>query len=37
VLYYVIFRIAITRFDRPTPGRESDEEIEELEKAQDQD
>ncbi|OKK19690.1 PTS lactose transporter subunit IIC [Streptomyces sp. CB00455] len=28
VLYYVIFRFAITRFDIPTPGRESDEEIE---------
>ncbi|QES48444.1 PTS lactose transporter subunit IIC [Streptomyces venezuelae] len=27
VVYYVIFRFAITRFDIPTPGRESDEEI----------
>ncbi|MFE9929460.1 PTS transporter subunit EIIC [Streptomyces sp. NPDC005533] len=28
VVYYVVFRFAITRFDIPTPGRESDEEIE---------
>lgn len=34
VVYYVLFRFAITRFDLPTPGRESDEEIDELEKAQ---
>ncbi|MFB6613401.1 PTS transporter subunit EIIC [Streptomyces sp. NPDC085524] len=27
VVYYVIFRFAITKFDLPTPGRESDEEI----------
>ncbi|CAM5629413.1 PTS transporter subunit EIIC [Streptomyces avidinii] len=27
VVYYVIFRFAITKFDIPTPGRESDEEI----------
>lgn len=28
VVYYVVFRFAITEFDIPTPGRESDEEIE---------
>ncbi|MFF4606691.1 PTS transporter subunit EIIC [Streptomyces sp. NPDC001339] len=33
-LYYVVFRFAITKFNLPTPGRESDEEIAELEKAQ---
>ncbi|GAA2114407.1 PTS transporter subunit EIIC [Streptomyces synnematoformans] len=33
-VYYVIFRFAIVRFNLPTPGRESDEEIEEEEKAQ---
>ncbi|MFC7218485.1 PTS transporter subunit EIIC [Streptomyces polyrhachis] len=27
VLYYVIFRFAILRFNLPTPGRESDEEL----------
>ncbi|MEU3470255.1 PTS transporter subunit EIIC [Streptomyces sp. NPDC006687] len=27
VVYYVVFRFAITRFGIPTPGRESDEEI----------
>ncbi|MBT2479436.1 PTS transporter subunit EIIC [Streptomyces sp. ISL-94] len=27
VVYYVIFRFAITKFNIPTPGRESDEEI----------
>ncbi len=27
IVYYVIFRFAITKFDIPTPGRESDEEI----------
>ncbi|MFJ2820902.1 PTS transporter subunit EIIC [Streptomyces toxytricini] len=27
-VYYAVFRFAITRFDIPTPGRESDEEIE---------
>ncbi|WP_405789086.1 PTS transporter subunit EIIC [Streptomyces sp. NBC_00029] len=27
VVYYAIFRFAITKFDIPTPGRESDEEI----------
>ncbi|MCB5179624.1 PTS transporter subunit EIIC [Streptomyces antimicrobicus] len=31
-VYYVVFRLAITRFDIPTPGRESDEEIEEMQK-----
>ncbi|MFJ7158071.1 PTS transporter subunit EIIC [Streptomyces sp. NPDC101118] len=31
-LYYAIFRFAITRFDLKTPGRESDEEIEEMQK-----
>ncbi|MFJ7152696.1 PTS transporter subunit EIIC [Streptomyces sp. NPDC100445] len=34
VVYYVVFRFAITRFDLPTPGRESDEEIAELQKAE---
>ncbi|MGI5250542.1 PTS transporter subunit EIIC [Actinacidiphila glaucinigra] len=32
-IYYVVFRFAITRFNLPTPGRESDEEIEDLTKA----
>ncbi|WCD86671.1 PTS system glucose-specific EIICB component [Streptomyces xanthophaeus] len=32
VVYYVVFRFAITKFDIPTPGRESDEEIEEMQK-----
>ncbi|MFD3697187.1 PTS transporter subunit EIIC [Streptomyces sp. NPDC058646] len=32
VVYYAVFRFAITRFDIPTPGRESDEEIEEMQK-----
>ncbi|MBT1186813.1 PTS transporter subunit EIIC [Streptomyces sp. CJ_13] len=27
VVYYVVFRFAITKFDIPTPGRETDEEI----------
>ncbi|WP_030205978.1 PTS transporter subunit EIIC [Streptomyces sp. NRRL S-87] len=27
-VYYVVFRFVITKFDIPTPGRESDEEIE---------
>ena len=31
VLYYVIFRFAIRKWDLKTPGRESDEELEELE------
>ncbi|QYX79747.1 PTS transporter subunit EIIC [Streptomyces akebiae] len=34
VLYYVIFRFAIVRFNLPTPGRESDEELAELQKAE---
>lgn len=34
VVYYVIFRFAITRFNLPTPGRESDEELAELQKAE---
>ncbi|MFD5889537.1 PTS transporter subunit EIIC [Streptomyces sp. NPDC060334] len=33
-IYYVVFRFAITRFNLPTPGRESDEEIAEMEKAE---
>ncbi|MFJ4011420.1 PTS transporter subunit EIIC [Streptomyces sp. NPDC090026] len=33
-VYYVIFRFAITKFNIPTPGRESDEELAELEKAE---
>ncbi|MEU3610133.1 PTS transporter subunit EIIC [Streptomyces sp. NPDC035033] len=32
VVYYVIFRIAITKFDLPTPGREPEEVQEELER-----
>ncbi|MFB7866778.1 PTS transporter subunit EIIC [Streptomyces sp. NPDC056069] len=32
-IYYVVFRFAIVKFDLPTPGRESDEEIEDLTKA----
>lgn len=34
VLYYVVFRFAITKFNLPTPGRESDEELAELLKAE---
>ncbi|MFJ4475276.1 PTS transporter subunit EIIC [Streptomyces xanthochromogenes] len=34
VVYYVIFRFAITKFNLPTPGRESDEELAELAKAE---
>ncbi|AXE78148.1 PTS transporter subunit EIIC [Streptomyces atratus] len=34
VVYYVVFRFAITRFNLPTPGRESDEELAELLKAE---
>ncbi|MFJ4961422.1 PTS system glucose-specific EIICB component [Streptomyces sp. ADI96-02] len=34
VLYYVVFRFAIIRFNLPTPGRESDEELAELLKAE---
>ncbi|MGW7197159.1 PTS transporter subunit EIIC [Streptomyces chryseus] len=33
-VYYVVFRFAITKFNLPTPGRESDEEIAELRKAE---
>ncbi|RCH68761.1 PTS sugar transporter subunit IIA [Streptomyces sp. SDr-06] len=33
-LYYAVFRFAITRFNLPTPGRESDEELAELMKAE---
>ncbi|MFD3335413.1 PTS transporter subunit EIIC [Streptomyces sp. NPDC058700] len=32
-IYYVVFRFAITKFNLPTPGREPDEEIEDLTKA----
>ncbi|GAB2944263.1 MULTISPECIES: PTS transporter subunit EIIC [Streptomyces] len=34
VVYYVVFRFAIIRFNLPTPGRESDEELAELRKAE---
>ncbi|MFJ2773334.1 PTS transporter subunit EIIC [Streptomyces sp. NPDC087300] len=33
-LYYVVFRFAITKWNLPTPGRESDEELAELQKAE---
>ncbi|MFF8383182.1 PTS transporter subunit EIIC [Streptomyces kanasensis] len=33
-LYYAVFRFAIVKFDLPTPGRESDEELAELQKAE---
>ncbi|MFI1187699.1 PTS transporter subunit EIIC [Streptomyces californicus] len=33
-VYYVVFRFAITKFNLPTPGRESDEEMAELQKAE---
>ncbi|MFF5705441.1 PTS transporter subunit EIIC [Streptomyces sp. NPDC012794] len=33
-LYYAIFRFAITKWNLPTPGRESDEELAELAKAE---
>ncbi|MFB9588374.1 PTS transporter subunit EIIC [Streptomyces racemochromogenes] len=33
-LYYAIFRFAITKWNIPTPGRESDEELAELQKAE---
>ncbi|MEU3303771.1 PTS transporter subunit EIIC [Streptomyces sp. NPDC006678] len=33
-VYYVIFRFAIIKFNLPTPGRESDEELAELQKAE---
>ncbi|GEC09889.1 PTS sugar transporter subunit IIA [Streptomyces spinoverrucosus] len=32
VVYYVIFRFAITRFDLKTPGREAEEEVEDVTK-----
>ncbi|MCH0563793.1 MULTISPECIES: PTS transporter subunit EIIC [unclassified Streptomyces] len=32
-VYYVVFRFAITRFNLPTPGREPEEELEDLTKA----
>ncbi|MET9435192.1 PTS transporter subunit EIIC [Streptomyces sp. NPDC006551] len=32
-VYYVLFRFAITKFNLPTPGREPEEEIEDLTKA----
>ncbi|SBT91166.1 PTS system N-acetylglucosamine-specific IIC component, Glc family [Streptomyces sp. DI166] len=34
VLYYAVFRFAITKFNLPTPGRESDEELAEIQKAE---
>ncbi|MEV6953941.1 PTS transporter subunit EIIC [Streptomyces sp. NPDC051183] len=34
VVYYVVFRFAITKWNLPTPGRESDEELAELLKAE---
>ncbi|MEU0102970.1 PTS transporter subunit EIIC [Streptomyces sp. NPDC006267] len=34
VIYYVVFRFAIIKFNLPTPGRESDEELAELQKAE---
>ncbi|MFF3750036.1 PTS transporter subunit EIIC [Streptomyces sp. NPDC002018] len=33
-VYYAVFRFAIVRFNIPTPGRESDEELAELQKAE---
>ena len=33
-IYYVVFRFAITKFNLPTPGRETDEELAEMEKAE---
>ncbi|MDH2390469.1 PTS transporter subunit EIIC [Streptomyces sp. HNM0663] len=33
-VYYAIFRFAIVKFNLPTPGRESDEELAELQKAE---
>ncbi|MFG3017080.1 PTS transporter subunit EIIC [Streptomyces sp. NPDC048254] len=33
VIYYTVFRFAIVRFNLPTPGREPEEEIEDLTKA----
>jgi PTS system N-acetylglucosamine-specific IIC component len=32
-VYYVVFRFAITKFNLPTPGREPEEELEDLTKA----
>ncbi|MFF3937652.1 PTS transporter subunit EIIC [Streptomyces phaeofaciens] len=32
-IYYAVFRFAITKWNLPTPGRESDEEVEDLTKA----
>ncbi|MFG2134111.1 PTS transporter subunit EIIC [Streptomyces sp. NPDC048751] len=32
-IYYALFRFAITKFNLPTPGREPDEEVEDLTKA----
>ncbi|MFJ8692940.1 PTS transporter subunit EIIC [Streptomyces roseolilacinus] len=32
-VYYAVFRFAITKFDLPTPGREPEEEVEDLTKA----
>ncbi|MEU8589796.1 PTS transporter subunit EIIC [Streptomyces sp. NPDC048664] len=34
VIYYSVFRFAIIRFNLPTPGRESDEELAELQRAE---
>ncbi|MBA4860412.1 PTS transporter subunit EIIC [Streptomyces sp. PSKA54] len=33
VVYYAVFRFAITKFNLPTPGREPEEEVEDLTKA----
>ncbi|MGW6686022.1 PTS transporter subunit EIIC [Streptomyces sp. NPDC054961] len=33
-VYYAVFRFAITKWNLPTPGRESDEELAELQKAE---
>ncbi|EST23607.1 PTS transporter subunit EIIC [Streptomyces niveus] len=33
-VYYAVFRFAIVKFNLPTPGRESDEELAELQKAE---
>ncbi|MCM2392230.1 PTS transporter subunit EIIC [Streptomyces albipurpureus] len=33
-VYYAVFRFAITKFDLPTPGRESDDELADLQKAE---
>jgi PTS system N-acetylglucosamine-specific IIC component len=34
VVYYAVFRFAIIKWNLPTPGRESDEELAELLKAE---